>query len=190
MNISIANGKKAFDNYTPQILPFWHTDPRIITKLHGPFLSNGTFTKTSKTSSFSQKINWLNSSFDHKTYGNGSLWKFPCLSPVLAAEQSQSQDFATADTAGVGFGVLPRDVPAGQTADTVLLVPETKHRNHTGAQSIHPSIHIHFRLRCCPWHILWGWHHHVEQQLSIYLCLASQRQIGHTYRHQSSHIQI
>ena len=29
---------------------------------------------------------------------------------------------------------------------------------------------------------------YVEQQLSKHLCLVGQRQLGHTYQHQSSHI--
>ena len=60
--------------------------------------------------------------------------------------------------------------------------PHQKGAAETG--TIHPSIHILFRLRCCPCPILY-----VEHQLSLHLWHVGQRQLSHTYWHQSSHIQ-
>ena len=55
---------------------------------------------------------------------------------------------------------------------------------------IHPSISI-FRLRCCPCPHSMGLAApgYVEHRLSMHLCLVRQRWLGHTYYHQSSHIQ-
>ena len=70
--------------------------------------------------------------------------------------------------------------------------PNWKYNQHKWKMcpgSKHSSIHIHFRLRCCPCPMRLAVPSYVEHQLSMHLCLMGQRQLGHTYRHQSSHIQ-
>ena len=63
-------------------------------------------------------------------------------------------------------------------------------RSHRSFAIMFPSIHIQFRLRCCPCPILWGWQHNVAHRLSMHLCQVGQHQLGHTHWQQPSHTLI
>ena len=53
---------------------------------------------------------------------------------------------------------------------------------------VHPSTHIHFRLRCCSCPFLWGGQH-MSNTSSPCIFLLDQRHLDHTHWHHSSHIQ-